>query len=84
MDKKELVLEFIREHGQVFSFQIISYFTQHHCMNPDRLARYLVAEGKVKRREPTPEEKLKHGLKARTVIYYLKEAEDGAKQQSFL
>lgn len=71
MDKKEAVLEFIREHGQVFNFQLIGYFTQRNCISADRLARFLVAEGKVKRREPTEEEKIRHGLKARTVIYYL-------------
>lgn len=71
MDKKELVLEFIREHGQVFNFQLIQYFTQRYCISADRLARFLVAEGKVKRREPTEEEKIRHNLKARTVIYYI-------------
>lgn len=71
MDKKELVLQFIREHGQVFSFQLITYFTQRYCMNPCRLARFLRAEGKVASREPTEEEKLKFNLKARTIIYYI-------------
>ena len=76
MDKKELVFQFIREHGQVYSFQLITYFTQRYCMNPDRLARFLRAEGKVASREPTEEEKIRHNLKARTVIYYIPKGQD--------
>lgn len=71
MDKKSLVLEFIKERGSVYSYELISYFTQHYCISADRLARFLVAEGKLGRREPTEREKLYRRLKARTVIYFI-------------
>lgn len=71
MNQKEAVFDFIKERKEVFQFQLISYFSQRYCISAGRLARFLVAEGKVKRREPTPEEKLKHGLRSRTIIYYI-------------
>jgi len=76
-DKKTLVYNFIKEHGEVFSFQLVSYFTQHYCISADRLARFLRAEGKVASRYPTEEEKIKHGLRSRTVIYYIPNGQQG-------
>jgi len=71
-DKKTLVYDFIKDHGgQVFSFQLINYFTQHYIISADRLARFLRAEGKIASREPTEEEKIKYNLHSRTVIFYI-------------
>ena len=78
MDKKSLVYEFIKDHGgQVFSFQLVSYFTQHYCVSADRLARFLRAEGKIGSREPTEEEKIRFNLKSRTVIFFIPNGHNG-------
>jgi len=70
--EKDKVYEFIKDNGgQVFSFQLISYFSQRYCTSADRLARFLRSEGKIASREPTEEEKIKYNLHSRSVIFYI-------------
>lgn len=70
-DKKALVYQFIKEHGEVFNFELVKFFSQRYTICADRLARFLVAEGKINRREPTEEEKARYNLTARTIIWYI-------------
>jgi hypothetical protein len=80
-NNKQKVYDFIKDHKEVFSFQLVSYFTQRYCISADRLARFLRAEGKIMSRYPTEEEKIRHNLKTRTIIYFIPEKEQ--KQEYF-
>jgi len=77
MDKKALVYEFIKERKEVFNFDLVLYFSQQFCISAPRLARFLIAEGKIARRQPTEEEKIRHNLKARTIIYFIPNGQKG-------
>jgi hypothetical protein len=84
MDNKQKVYEFIKDHKEVFSFQLVSYFSQRYCVSADRLARFLRAEGKVASRYPTEEEKARYNLHARTVVYYLPNGKNGQTELNFV
>jgi hypothetical protein len=83
-NNKQKVYDFIKDHKEVFSFQLVSYFTQRWCISADRLARFLRAEGKIMSRYPTEEEKIRHGLRNRTVIYYISNGKEGQTELNFV